>query len=361
MKFFGRSFLLCLTTLSAFSYGPRGHETVGALADLQLAGTPVYPVVTALLSGMTLQQAAILPDQIKAWDTKRPVSVAAISGKTWQNVPEEIKAALFEFWKANPPTSASGQPSHHIFHYTDVPIDGQPLAYADAKAGVNNFDLIHMIPFCAGVLKGTIPENNARRISKPVAVILLAHYIGDLHQPLHVGAAYFDHKAKRKAPMNDHDPDARPDKGGNDIFYPVAKRQTSVDSRSSNLHHYWDENSVASAFRQLKLGTHATPVAAAQKLLINLPAATGDLSDPEKWTISRADRILPLAKEAHDRLAFKLITVNDRKAGTKGKGIAGQAKNGLDDYLSWAGGVVTNELQMGGLDLAAALTALLSP
>ena len=49
-----------------------------------------------------------------------------------------------------------------------------------------------MIPFCIDVLQGRIPEQNEQKISKPVAIIFLAHYVADIHQPLHVGANYFD-------------------------------------------------------------------------------------------------------------------------------------------------------------------------
>ncbi len=361
MKSFWLSFLLCLTSLSAFCYEQPGHETVGAIADLKLAATPVYTNVTRLLLGITLQQASILPDLIKNWESSKPDSIADIRAKTWKNIPDEVKAALLDFWKANKQRAASGDPLHRTFHYTDVSIDGQPLAYADARAGVNDMDIIHMIPYCAGVLKGTVPENNPRGISKTVAVILLAHYIGDLHQPLHVGAAYFNNNAKRRAPKNDHDADAKPDKGGNDIFYPIARRQTSVDSRVPKLHHYWDADSVKSAYRQLKLPARATASQAAQKLAAGLPASTDSTADLEKWTIKRGDRILPIAKEAHDRLEFRVITVNYRESGKKLTGIGARPKNGVDDYYDWAGTVVTKELRSGGADLAQLLTALLVP
>jgi len=56
-----------------------------------------------------------------------------------------------------------------------------------------------MINYCIGVLKGTVHQPNVRKITPSVAVILLAHYVGDMHQPLHVGAAYFDDDGKLAA------------------------------------------------------------------------------------------------------------------------------------------------------------------
>ena len=70
-----------------------------------------------------------------------------------------------------------------------------------------------MIPFCIGVLQGRVPEQNERRITKSVALILLAHYVADIHQPLHVGAEYFDEQGRVVDP--DKDKSSLGDEGGN--------------------------------------------------------------------------------------------------------------------------------------------------
>ncbi len=49
-----------------------------------------------------------------------------------------------------------------------------------------------MINYCIRVLQEPIEKTNTFAITKPVAIILLAHYVGDIRQPLHVGAEYFD-------------------------------------------------------------------------------------------------------------------------------------------------------------------------
>ena len=54
--------------------------------------------------------------------------------------------------------------------------------YADGKVGRSQWDIVHMINFCRRVLTGEEPEQNPRAITKPVAVILLAHFLGDLEQ-----------------------------------------------------------------------------------------------------------------------------------------------------------------------------------
>ena len=131
---------------------------------------------------------------------------------------KRIEEQLRTFWTANPPTDDhnSAIPSHHWFHYTDVPVMNV-VKYRDGKTGRSQWDIVHMMRFCVQVLKGEVPEDNPRKITKPVAVILLAHYVGDVHQPLHVGAEYF------AANGNKTDPDrsgqaALEDQGGNSIL-----------------------------------------------------------------------------------------------------------------------------------------------
>ena len=56
----------------------------------------------------------------------------------------------------------SGAPSHHWFHYTDVPVV-PAQRYGDGSAGRSKWDIVHMIPFCIQVLQGRVPEQNERR------------------------------------------------------------------------------------------------------------------------------------------------------------------------------------------------------
>src|SRR5688572_29597607 len=112
---------------SVYSYGPRGHRLVGAIADKRLAqNTAVKNKVRELLDGLTLQQASTLPDAIKGWDDCHGwPSRAPVTSKTRIN--DELRA----FVQANP---CSGSPSHHEFHYTNVPVLGDET-YASGEVG----------------------------------------------------------------------------------------------------------------------------------------------------------------------------------------------------------------------------------
>jgi hypothetical protein len=358
---------VALIAPSIHAYDPEGHQTVGAFADIKLKNASVYQTATNLLHGMTLERASTLPDQIKAWDTAKikPTSAATITGSTWADVPMQIKQDLFDFWKANPNSSKDlDPPSHRIFHYTDVSVDG-PLAYANAKAGINKFDIAHMIPYCFSVLNGTTSANNDRRITKSVALILLVHYVGDLHQPLHVGAAFFNSKAQRRAPKSDTDSNAKSDTGGNKIYFPLP---SIVKKDSPNLHHFWDDTAVQTAYKQI-LPPGVPSKEESSRAAEELAKVVGSTWTPgpkniETWTLNRVDAILPEAKQAHDKLRFKKISVvTPKKTGgtTLKPGIGAETVPTLANYITWSGTVTKQELLFAGLDLTELINRALKP
>src|SRR5882724_1372164 len=179
--------------IAAQAYGPLGHEIVGAIADERLASTRTAAKVSALLDGLTLEKAAVIADEIKGWDKNGVDDPRSFHYSAHRNIDRQLR----DFWKANQPAHEmnSAMPSHHWFHYTDVPIL-PPQEYRDGSTGRSKWDIVHMIPYCIEVLQGRVPEQNERKITKPVALILLAHYVADIHQPLHVGAAYFDEQGR---------------------------------------------------------------------------------------------------------------------------------------------------------------------
>jgi hypothetical protein len=329
------SSLLCAG--SVLAYGPRGHSTVGAIADRRLAkNRAVASQVKQILDGLTLEQAATLPDSIKSWDdcqgrpSPRPVSAS-----------ERINAELRAFVAAN---RCDGDPSHHEFHYTDVPVFGGEK-YAGGEVGRAKFDVVQMIPFCIRVLKGKEPETNSRAITKAVAIILLAHYMGDIHQPLHVGAEYFTAGGKPFQPAPNNQGFA--DQGGNKLtlFTLVQGKPKSA----GHLHSYWDGQTVENAFGS------ASTAATATKLARTEPEGWRLAGGVETWAEQLADEILPRAREAHERLAFKNIKV---QAGAPDI-VSGRAEEkkqpGGTFYAVWAAATVKDEIHKAGWRLAALL------
>lgn len=343
----------------AFGYGPVGHEIVGGIADQRLAHTPPGEKVAAFLDGITLEKASTIPDEIRGWDKNGPDDPAAIH----YSAHPRIDAQLRDYWKANPPTKDlnSPTPSHHWFHYTDVPIAGGEK-YGDGTVGRSKWDIVHMIPYCIAVLKGEAPEDNARKITKPIAVILLAHFVGDIHQPLHVGAEFFD---KEGHPINPgKTPGSLEDQGGNTLTLNLASGGTEL-ARHSKFHGFWDSETVMANLPPMpetlsKEERHAKIEAAKKDLLQGFLA-----QEPKGWRLASsvalkdyaetwANEILPLAREAHQRLQYKDVAAKTMDDGSVvAAGIAEEKKSADGvSYYDWSGRVVRGELHKAGWRLA---------
>ncbi|MDQ6809297.1 MAG: hypothetical protein M3Z64_07715, partial [Verrucomicrobiota bacterium] len=228
--------LLAIAGPNAFGYGPIGHQIIGGIADARLANTPTGAKVAALLDGLTLEKVSVIPDEIRGWDKNG----ADDPNIFHYSAHPRIDAQLRDFWRANQPTHDlnSAAPSHHWFHYTDVPV-AIPERYGDGKAGRSQWDVVHMIRFCTEVLDGKRPEENERKITKPIAIILLTHYVGDIHQPLHVGAEFFDNEGHIADP--DQTKNALEDQGGNTLALELSSPGPGA---AKKFHSYWDSGTV---------------------------------------------------------------------------------------------------------------------
>lgn len=338
-------FLVLVFTINSFPYGNQGHSIVGAIADRRLAGdTAVMNQINAILHGLTLEKAAVIPDTIKArWDhcndpCKKPALVSNPG----------VNAELLAFFNANRPGSSR---SHHEFHYTDVPVVGSEK-YNDGAIGRADDDIVKMISFCIQVLKGQQPTANKYAITKAVAIILLAHYLGDIHQPLHVGAQYFDkdRNTVNPAPGSTY----YTDQGGNKLTLYTFQNQ-QLRQAGNNMHNYWDEQTVINAF-----GGN-TPSASAQSLAAHEPVGWKLNNDIGTWAEQMADNILPAAREAHTRLSFSQISLPSHPGDIKsGRAEENPKKPGVDFFAIWAAGVVKQEIHKGGWQLAEILRTVFS-
>lgn len=371
MNFACREILIVFAVVAfrapTLAYGPLGHEIVGAIADERLANKPTAAKVYALLNGMRLEKAALIADEIKGWDKKGVDDPRSFHYSARRNLDRQLR----DFWRANQPTHDpnSPAPSHHWFHYTDVPVI-PTQRYRDGAIGRSRWDVVHMIPFCIDVLQGRIPEQNERKITKPVAIILLAHYLADIHQPLHVGAAYFDEQGRMTDPEKNKS--ALADEGGNTFMLELSDeppRRRGI--RKKKFHGFWDNDAVNALFLQVpgrlpKKELEAQIEPFKQQLVHDMAT-----NEPRNWQTPSnvsldgyaevwADEILPITREAHARLEFrnvKPVFDEDRVIAT------GQAieKPALDHalYRTWATSIVRDELHKAGWRLADLLEKIL--
>jgi len=325
---------IAVFSATAFGYGPRGHSLVGAIADLRIASTANQATkdkLHQLLDGMTLQQAATLADSIKTWDTNE--NGFHVTGHA------PIEMDLRAFVKANP---KDGAISHHEFHFTDVPVVGNEQ-YAPGDIGRSDFDIVHMIPFCIRVLKNQEPETNDRKITKRVAIILLAHYLGDIHQPLHVGAEYFTSSGAPFEPSTSDKGFA--DQGGNKLT--LFTFVHGKEAPAGVFHGYWDGQTVENAFGSRADSKVAKQLAGTEPTDWKLTGAV------TTWAEQLANDIMPTARTAHQRLAFKNIkSMAGHKDITSGSAEE-KKQSGATFYAIWAAAVVKEEIHKAGWRLAA--------
>lgn len=353
--------LTSAATTPLVAYGPIGHQIIGAVADAKIAETAAGKKVPELLDGMTLEKVSVIPDEIRGWDKPGPDDPAIFH----YSAHPRIDAQLRDYWKANPPTKDlnSPTPSHHWFHYTDVPVR-DPEKYGDGTAGRSKWDIVHAISYCIAVLKGDEPADNARKITKPIAVILLAHFVGDIHQPLHVGAEFFDAEGHPSNPGQGTK--SFEDQGGNSITLNWKdSANPQGEARHSKFHSFWDTETVMANFPAFpdtmeKEERRAKTDAAKGELIHEfitqapdgwrLPESVALKDYAEAW----ANEVLPMAREAHERLQFHDIVPARQEDGTTIAVGAADEKPGKESetYRDWSAQAVRRQLPKAGWRLA---------
>lgn len=286
---------------TAFSYGPKGHQTVGAVADLLIEGANAETHVRQILGREKLEKASLWADQVKG-----------------SHLPPEMQAFV------------DRNPHHHQYHYTDIPI--QEAAYRGNSRGARPDDVVRMIRRCISVLEGH--GANPTNLTKKEALRLLVHYVGDIHQPLHVGAAYFDA----------HDQLANP----NQVAVTGETRGGGWIKYRGGLHGYWDGDTVELAMSAAGV---ATPLAFARRLTQSPPAGWETPGFLSSWSTRWATEMLPDARKAHSLLTFGPRHMTGQPPHPEWPARA--ASNSA--YDSWAKGVVKRDLTLGGYRLAAVL------
>lgn len=320
---------VCLLSVNGYAYGPRGHQLVGAVADRRLASNEaVANKIDDLLDGLTLERVSTMPDEIK--------SRKCGDEPTGSRVERELQA----FVNAN-----CSSPSHNEFHFTNIPVLGDEQ-YADGEVGRGKFDIVQMIPFSIRVLKGEEPETNARGITKTIAVILITHYLGDIHQPLHVAAEFFDADGNPFTPTTSNRGFAS--QGGNKLMlFTFAKGKRTP---AGKLHGYWDSQTVDNAFGNQKNLT------VARRLARRAPDNWELSGEIETWAVQLANGILPVGREAHNRLEYEDIEVRTGQRDITSGRCNERKRTGRGQfYAVWASNVVKDQIHRGGWRLAAIL------
>ena len=235
------------------AFSDSGHRVVGTVAALHLRNSHAMQEVQKILRpGETLADAAVWADTIKT-----PTYEDAETG------PFRLE-----------------HPAHEVYHYTNVAF--QQPRYDQSLPGAHWLDIVRMSRECILVLKGV-----SQVFTRREALRLLAHFIGDIHQPLHVGNAF----VSASGPLQFVNPEGatgwRSTLGGNSLRYGPQD--------NFNLHSYWDAHVVNLVMQQQDVATYA------QRLVTELPVpASWKMSgDPALWPAEWATEGLEYARDAY--------------------------------------------------------------
>src|SRR5262249_27994130 len=297
----------------AFAWDAQGHEMVGAIADRLLNPNAKQHVQHHL--GFSLQIAAPWPDCVRSivrndngkfnylpspFNPEYRIPCKPFEADDEVTKKKEEIARMEDYASRNwincsyIPTMI-GQ-CHAAYHFADVSIlkDGYDRRYV----GTSDHDVVSAINAAILVLQDRPAPPPFSIKDKKEALFLLAHFVGDLHQPLHVGGVYLKANGDRVDPDEKGLDPSTETQGGN-----------KIKDGKRNLHSDWDEIPEAwgvtpgAALLAEARGIPSTPgpikdwaaswagdtVKAAQ-IALNDKAATFFGDPPHGWTVAFADR-----------------------------------------------------------------------
>ncbi len=271
----------------AFAWGPDGHHTVGAIADRLIAGSHAAREIKLILGDLSLQDASVWADCAKGIDPRKNYTY-----QTEGKYPEckiyetpALEAEMSDFVRRNDKncTPKPGEEScHKQYHYTDVAI--QHDHYDRNFVGTRDDDIVAAIAAATHVLKGEPAPVPFSFKDKREALLVLTHYVGDIHQPLHVGAVYLDTKGKRVNPDAGIFDQKTSTRGGNEI---------TVIGENYNLHALWD--GIPASLTVSHVNAFLIKKAA------TIPVTDGQIYD---WPATWASDTIGVARQAFKGLEF---------------------------------------------------------
>ncbi len=151
-----------------YAWGPLGHSTIAAIAQKHLSPATQSRIEAILAPGAEtdLPSIANWADEVRA----------AASGRGPLSNDAEARAFNSKF------------PTNALWHFVDLPLGAQDYRELASFTSVN--DVVHAIERCVAVLERA--ENRPDDFTKPQALRLLVHFVGDIHQPLHCGSGFYD-------------------------------------------------------------------------------------------------------------------------------------------------------------------------
>ena len=294
---------------AAQAWGPDGHQTVATIAAALIKGSPAEGRVAALLGDIPLPLASVWADCAKGISPGQGY-IYPSPGKYAECAPLETPSRIAEmadYVRRNDRQcdASADEECHRQVHYTDVAL--QRSRYLRGFAGTRADDVVGALRTAILVLQGR-PAGGPPRFKNPrEALLVLTHLVGDVHQPLHVGAVYLDDLGRRVDPDKTGFQPATVTVGGNSLWLIGAQPPAPARPPASagpgapvaagfgpvRLHTVWD-----GVPDKLKPGrVNAAWLAEARQIHANAGAPT---DWPSRW----ATQSLEQARLAFDGLKF---------------------------------------------------------
>jgi len=313
-------------------FGAKGHQFVGAVADRLL--NPRASAKVRQLIGMRLRVAATWADCAKGvtlegddlvYEAEAQFDAGCRPFQTRAGI-ERMRDYVRRNWNCAPDGPASA--CHKRYHFTDVAI--QRDRYDRQFAGTADTDIVGAMRAAIGVLQGRASGAPIDIRDEREALMLLAHLVGDVHQPLHVAAIYLDARGRRV------DPDAV---APTSIARTRTRGGNSIVAGTTDLHTEWDQ-----------IASPLAPAAISAAVLADARAVGRTAGRPSGWPDAWAGETVRDAHKAFDGVMFTAV------ASQPGRWVAG-----FDDgaaYQRMRRDIQRRQLARAGARLAQLLNSL---
>jgi hypothetical protein len=216
------SLLLIVITLltsagTALAWGDDGHQTVGKIASLRIKRRTAQRIAEILKPGETLANIASWADTVKE--------------RVGKTDPDPDTNAFLQ--------DVAHNEKNREWHYDDLPLDCKD--YQTCTGFTPDNDVVHMLNVCIRTLQGQPDPNHP--LSQRNALKLLVHFLGDMHQPLHIGCGFIDVNGPNGTILIVRDPIAIKQKN---LPSDRGANQLIIDNDKKNLHGFWDFDLVTS-------------------------------------------------------------------------------------------------------------------
>ncbi len=247
----GCGLVFALLSIDASAWSSPGHQLVGQVAENLIQGHQAEIEVHKILQGGSMHDNAIWADcarNVQFSKTLVKGSHFVYSKKSFYDhrcaVFDGTQEGINEFISyvsdnySNCVYAGAKTFCHKAFHFADIPY--KKGSYSSDFPGASNYDVVHALQMAIGILKGKAAPKPfvVDTADKLLALRLLIHFAGDMHQPLHVGAVYLDKNGNIVMPKTKVPDPATNNAGGNELWLTETNDPTKVGS--TELHSVWD-------------------------------------------------------------------------------------------------------------------------